>query len=67
MADRAAETLPPCPQQPAELPADSNCGFCFELAPQSLASGDSISIKASEDITPLDACPLQVNLAKNAS
>ncbi len=66
VADRSAETLPPCPQQPAELPGDSSCGFCFELAPQSLATGDNISIKASEDITPLDDCPLQVELAGDA-
>ncbi len=74
VADRSFETLAPCPQQPADLSAElsaepaagTECGFCFNLAPASLTAGDSVSVKASEDITPLPCCPIQVELPEPA-
>ncbi len=62
VADLSAELLSSCDQQLAKMPADLQCGFSFELAAGTLASGDSISIKASEDIAPLEDCSLQVDL-----
>lgn len=62
VADLATASLGRCAQQPADIPEDLGCGFRFVLPEGSLNSGDTVSVRASEDIGPLENCPLQVEL-----
>ncbi len=67
VANLPTATLATCGQQSADLPDGVECGFCFRLPAGSLASGDSLSVQALEDITPLADCPLKVDLPADAA
>ncbi len=62
VANLQTDSLAPCDQQVATVPEDIACGFCFSLPAHSLSSGDSLSVRASEDIAALENCPLVVAL-----